>query len=86
MLNKIAEKMNKSTSLVLFEFMKDTHPITFKRMLKAEEQIRDGIAYPQDRPTHYVTLKEGTLVEEPLPEAIRIKFDEYYSRRSYANT
>jgi hypothetical protein len=46
MLNKIAEKMGKSTPLVLFEFMKDTHPITFKRMLKAEEQIRDGTAYP----------------------------------------
>lgn len=86
MLNKIAEKMNKSTSLVLFEFMKDTHPITFKRMLKNEEKIRDGTAYPHNRPTHYVTLKEGTLVEEPIPEATRIKFDKYYSRRLHANT
>jgi hypothetical protein len=86
MLNKIADKMGKSTSLVLFEFMKDEHPITFKRMLKNEEKIRDGTAYPQDRPTHYVALKDGVLVEEPIPEATQIKFDKYYSRRLHANT
>ena len=82
MLNKVAKKMGKSTSLVLFEFMRDKHPITFKRMLKAEEQIRDGTAYPQDQPTHYIALKKGILVEELLPEAIRVKFDKYYSRKS----
>jgi hypothetical protein len=78
--------MDKSPSLVLFEFMRDKHPITFKRMLKAEERIRDGTAYPQDRPTHYVALKDGALVEEPIPEATRIKFDKYYNRRLHANT
>ena len=81
MLNQLSEKMNKSSSLVLFEFMKDTHPITFKRMLKSEEQIRDGTAYPQDRPTNYISLENGILLEKPIPKKTNLKFDEYYNRR-----
>lgn len=79
MLDAIAKSANKSKSLVLFEFMRDTHPITFKRMLKNEQLIKTGkMINCSERVYSYVELQDNKLVEVPLPEEIRQLQDKYF--------
>ena len=78
-LDAIAKSANKSKSIVLFEFMKNTHPITFKRMLKNEQLIKTGkMINCSERVHSYVELQDNKLVEVSLPEEIRQLQDKYF--------
>lgn len=75
MLEQLSKTTGKSRNLLLFEFQKDKHPITFKRWLKEEQLRKTGkltsfVNGKVDK-SPIIELINNQLVEVPFPEGIR---------------
>ena len=65
MLQELSDKTGKSKKVLLFEFMRDEHPITFKRWMANEELKRTG-KMTGDGCETYISLINGEFIENKV--------------------
>ncbi len=75
MLEELLKTTGKSRNLLLFEFQKDKHPITFKRWLQQEQLRKTGklVSFVNEKvdKSPIIELINDQLVEVRFPEGIR---------------
>lgn len=67
MLEQLSKVSGKSKNTILFEFMRDKHPRTFKEMMENEELKRTGKMTGTGCDT-YISLVDEEFVEKPVPK------------------